>query len=1164
MGFTPEQSRAIDAQGKVIVSASAGSGKTTVMIEKIIRQIKNGVGVDEILAVTFTNKAAASMKEKLCRAIIEEINKPETTSTKRNALKTQLALVPTADISTIHSYCAKLIRSHFYLAEVDSAFRVIGGDDADGRALKNAALDELLEQGYQEQDKDEAFSHLLSVYFRKKKDRSLRKAILECYKSLRDRADYKEYLERTALGYDERLFNEVCKDLLQLFQERCKYYYELVEDEYAYFMTIESLSEKQLALCRELMAWLEEGLNAKDYFDAKRLFVQPPLTAKSTTKKDSAEKKEHVERLAFLRERVVATFKGEFKNVKSREEELENFLLTGKTAAALAKYLLRFDEKYEERKSERGVLDYNDLEHKALALLKFPEIAQELHEKYRYVFVDEYQDVNPVQEELISRLSGENLFLVGDVKQAIYGFRGSQSKFFVQTQKAFEKLGEGHSLQMSYNFRSTDAVLDAVNEQFALAMTKRVCEVDYQADGRMEKGGRYATNSGKVYVHFVDKPPKAEPNKRGVYSVKESAKPKYAQRSETADKLIQIIREEMMGHIENPSTGERRPVRYSDIAILIRKNCQEVTEQTAALADAGIPVTTATAVNICDYTEVKALIDILSLIDNAEQDIPLCSALLSAMGNLTADDLTEIRLAKYKVVDEEGKERCVGGGRFRDACKKYAQNHEDELAKKLRAFFEYFKDIRIQACMMSAGEVLAKIIADVKMEAGLLSRKSGIACLKRIRRFIEEASAFDGYSVHDFLEHLRNLDYKIDYAENGGEDSVKILTMHASKGLEYPIVLLPNLNLPFKGGTTPDVYVEEKYGLAPRAMDTKSMVQSPNLLRQLHETKAERNALADELNLYYVALTRAERTLHLIFTESLPIADVKYAKSFAEMTNFKVWEKYFMCAPSVDVAKQPRQALVGRVDEEAVAEIVRAYQWQYTHAGYENLPVKSSPTQLLSHGRYDVKQTFAAFGKVDKEDEVDEEESPTDRQLAIAEGTAYHAFLEYFDFSLLVDAEGKPVDKLLLEGLISELVAVLAQQGVQTELLSEKKLLEILSNPVFYRLQGARLYKEQQFLVSLPVKDTYAKKEGVDAALLEKEDGEQMLFQGALDLLAVGESVQIIDYKYSKSSAEALKERYKPQLDLYKLAVAKIMKMDVNAIRCSIVNIRRGFQVDMD
>lgn len=1151
MAFTPEQTRAIEAQGKVIVSASAGSGKTTVMIKKIIDVILDGGRVEDILAVTFTNKAAASMKEKLCKAMIESINDPMVSTKTRNHLKEQLAYVATADISTIHSYCAKIIRSHFYIAGVDSAFRVIGGEDADGRTLKASALDELLEEGYG--SRDESFEHLLSVYFRKKKDASLRDAILGSYKQLRDRADYRDYLKKTALGYDESVFDEVSGDLLQLFKEKCQYYYELVEDEYAFFMGMEAESPKQLDLCKELMEWLEKGAAAKDYFEARAIEI-PKLTSKSTSKKDSAEKKKHIERLAFLRDRVVAAFKNEFKTVQAREEELKNFLATGKTAAALATYLLKFDDKYAERKDERGVLDYNDLEHRALALLNIPEVAEEVRNKHQYVFVDEYQDVNPVQEEIISRLAKDNLFLVGDVKQSIYGFRGSQSKFFVQTQKRFEE-GEGKSLYMKYNFRSMDQVLDAVNDQFDLAMTKRVCEVDYLHEGRMEKGGRYETNSGKVKIHFVGKGEKEAAKKRGVYSVRDNTRPKTATISPMSERLIQIIKEELMGRIEDKETHEERFVRYSDIVILTRKAGELIAEQAAALADAGIPVTTASAVNICEYAEVKALIDILSLIDNAEQDIPLCSALLSAMGGLTADDLAEIRLAYPK---------CS----FREACKKY-KSQKDDLAKKLNDFYAYFDRIRIESCVMTVGEILSKILIDTKMEAGLLSRKSGVACLKRIRRFLEEANTFEGYCVHDFLEHLRNLDYKIEYSENGGENSVKIYTMHSSKGLDFPIVILPNLNQAFKGGTVPDVYVEEKYGLAPRAFDMEKLVQSPNLLRHLHETKEAKNSISDELNLYYVALTRAERGLHLLFTESTPVPDVKYAKSFAEMTNFDVWEKYFDLAPSVMPEKQPRQPLVSDKNGEvqtSVEEILSAYHWKYTHTGYENLPVKSSPTQLLADGKYIPQQHFIGYEKTEDEDEIEieeEEAKEEEKALAIAEGTAYHAFLERFDFSLLVDGEGKPISASLMNALVEEQLASL-EGVIQTGHLSQQKLVEILSNPVFYTLQDVILYREQQFLVSLPVKDTYAKKEGVDPILLTKEDGEEMLFQGAIDLLAVGKEVRIIDYKYSKRGAEELKTHYQPQLDLYKLAVAKIMEIDPASIRCSIVNIRRGFQVDMD
>ncbi len=1145
MAFTTEQENAIKAQGRVIVSASAGSGKTTVMIEKIIRLITSGVGVDEILAVTFTKKAAAQMKEKLANALIKAINDGDTPLSKRTALKKQLPLISGADISTIHSYCAKLIRTHFYAADIDSGFRVIGGDDADGRALKNAALDELLEEGYEAQD--EEFTHLLSVYWRKKKDAALRKIILTTYSSLRDRADYREYLANNACGYAEEDFNGVCAELLRAFQEKCKYYYELVEDENAYFASTLDGAPKQRALCDELLSWLWQYAGLTDYFAATKV-EKPELTRKSVTQKDSAEKRAHIERLAFLKDRIVEMQKKEFSTLLTREEELRNFLISGKTASALASYLLRFDEKYTALKREKGVLDYNDLEHVALSLLKNPDIAEETQKKYRYVFVDEYQDVNPVQEEIIARLSLENLFLVGDVKQSIYGFRGSRSKYFVETQKRFEKAGEkedSHSLYMRNNFRSEDKVLDAVNGLFSRIMTKQNGEIAYFPDSVMQKGGLYAPESGAVKIYFTPKPEKGKSLPRGVYSVMQHAEGEEKEALPQAKYLAQVIQDELKyGLLDNPKTGERRPVRYSDIAILSRKNGGDISKEVAELSALGLPVTATSSVNVCEFSEVKALMDILSLLDNEEQDIPLCSALLSGMGKCTADDLAEIRLA-YR------------SGSFRFACKQYAREKQDGLADKLRAFYEYFHTLRTQSSVLSAGEVLAKILADTQMEAGLLSRKNGTACLKRIRRFIEEASAFDGYSVCEFLEHLKNLDYKIEYSENGGEDSIKVLTMHASKGLEFPIVLLPNLSQKFGGGEAVDVCVEEEYGLAPRAFDSEKMLRRNTVLRRLCEEKEDRSALQDELNLYYVALTRAEQRLHLFFDERPPMPDVRYATSFAELTDFSVWEEYVVDEAIFDLEKQTRQPLLQKADEKTVAAIVEAFTWKYKHTGYENLPVKSSPTELMADGKYIPKPTFTSFGK------EDEEEIEADRGLAVREGTAYHAFLERFDFSSLIDEKGIAVEKSALAARIEETLSRINPREVEIELLSKEKLTEILSNPVFYELRDMRLYKEQQFLVFLPVKDTYAKKEGVQLPLTA-EKGEEMLFQGAIDLLAVGEEVRIIDYKYSARDGEALKTHYKPQLDLYKLAVAKILKIPAESIRCSIVNIRRGFQVDID
>ena len=1137
MGFTKEQIAAIESTGKTLVSASAGSGKTTVMIEKIIRFIKAGGNVSEILAVTFTKKAAAQMKEKLSKALIEAINESDVTLERRAFLKKQLAEVPMADISTIHAFCAKLLRTHFFAAGVDNNFRIIGSDDAEGTVLQNEALDELLEEGYE--SGDEEFSHLLSVYWRKNNDYTLRKIFVSTYDDIRSRADYREYLAKSG-DYDEQTFEEICKDLKKKLDEKCRYYRELVEDERAYFSDVEK--SPQRAICDETMGYLEEMIASPDYFSALR--VEKPAFSKNTAKKLDEGKAFHANRIKFLKERVVDSVESEQKGMGSKAEELEKFLTSARTAKALASYLLRFDEKYGRLKAERGVLDYNDLEHKALALLQGEEVRNEIRGKYAYVFVDEYQDVNPVQEAIVSAVSGENLFLVGDVKQAIYGFRGSKSKFFVEKQAQFEN-GEGENLYMSRNFRSSDKVLDAVNKQFTLAMTPRVCDVDYARGSVMERGGRYELNDGRVCVHFLPKEEKKAAERRGVYSVRSEAMlgENGSEDGESASaKLIRaVVEKELKSKYYDPDKGEYRNVQYSDIAVLSRKK-KGLIEKTVEALSESIPVTAASAVNICEFSEIKTLMDLLSLVDNAEQDVPLCSALLSAVGNCNADDLASVRLAYPKEYA------------FRNACKKYAAEKSDETAEKLRKFYAYFEELRTLSRVLDAGELLLRVLSDTRMEADLLTRINGVAALKRIHRFIEEATTPEPLCVHEFLDRLRDLNYEIDYSENGGENSVKVLTMHSSKGLEYPIVILDNLSESFTRRGAPDeVYVEEKYGLAPFAFNGERMIKSGTVLRRLHERREGESSRSDSLNLYYVALTRAKYGLHMIFKDRTLMADVKYAQSFADFTDFSAWQAYIVDDDAFEVPVQDRDPLVFRPDETLARKIMGAFTWQYPFHGYENLPVKSSATQLLTPLATEPQDTRQLFD----EGESYETKGETSKET----GVAYHAFLENFDFDLLYREDGEKRSREELGALVEEM----RNEGgmVEMKLLSSDKLVDILSNSAFARLRGKRLYKEQQFLVSLPVRDTYAKREDADPILAQGE--EEMIYQGAIDLLAIGEDgeTQIIDYKFSKGSAAYLRAHYRPQLELYRQAAAKILRIPPEKIRCSIINIYHGFEVDI-
>ena len=1148
MAFTVEQQTAIDSKGKVIVSASAGSGKTTVMIEKIIQLILGGASVSDILAVTFTRKAASQMKDKLKRELIKAINSDGVSEEKRKILKEQLSLVPSADISTIHSFCAKLIRSHFFDAGVAGDFKIIAGDDADGIALKNRALDKMLEDAFSE-DKSGDFFKLLSAYWRKKSDKTLREIFLSLYPTIRGRTDYKEVLERSG-NYTEADFEAVCDGLMSLLKEKCEYYASIAEEYEYYFKNNNGKQSEEFS--RTLKEGFLEIASAPDYFTAIQTKKRP--TSKERAGKHTQEYVQKINEVLYLRDKKYDELFKEFAKIGSLEEEKQVFLNSGAVASALGKYLLRFDEEYSALKRERNLLDYNDLEYLSLSLLSDEKILAEIRGRYTHVFVDEYQDVNPVQEKLLTLVGDKNVFLVGDVKQAIYGFRGSKSKYFSEKQTEYAKTG-GASLQLSKNFRSSDKVLDAVNAQFVSIMTSEACNVDYARGSVMQKGGGYPENSGRVVAHiFEDRNAEQEVKEKleriiPVYSVREATRPKKRESIETARAIKTIIDEEVGQEFYDLEEKTTRKVRYSDIVVLTRKTVGEIKDITLELSELGVPVASSAAVNICEYSEVKTLIDILSLLDNEEQDIPLVTALLSTMGGLDVNNLTDIRLA-YK------SEKT-----FRAACKRYAVEQKDRISAKLNRFYDFYKRLRTLSAVSSVGEVLSALLSETQMEAEILARENGVGCLNRVRRFVTESVCPEPLTLHEFLTRLKNLDYTIEYAESSGENSVQILTMHSSKGLEYPVVIV-NATESFNGKSRSEVVVDEQYGIVTSSYDSAKMIKRGTILRKLYEDKKKRESIGDDLNLYYVAMTRAKYALHLLFKERPLISDVLYARSYAELTDFSVWEDYIRYGVEDIIPKQDREVEGGKPNEELVDKITSAYEWEYIYKGGENLSVKNSATSIMnavkafSNDEYATETIFQ-----ENEDQFEWKGKRIGKEV----GIAYHAFLEKFDFSKIKGAGTR-------ESLLSVVEATLLdweKKGVLSAetiaLLSKEQLVEILLLPIFDKITSATLYKEQQFLASLPIRLIPALMQRIPKDSSASMLNEELLFQGAIDLLAVfGDGkAWIIDYKFSVKDQETLKNEYSPQLSLYKKAVARILKINEEDISCSIVNLLRGFEVSL-
>ncbi|MFR1984131.1 MAG: 3'-5' exonuclease [Christensenellaceae bacterium] len=397
-----------------------------------------------------------------------------------------------------------------------------------------------------------------------------------------------------------------------------------------------------------------------------------------------------------------------------------------------------------------------------------------------------------------------------------------------------------------------------------------------------------------------------------------------AEASTYAKQIRHIIESERNARWYDPDDGVFKRVEYSDIAVLSRKKSGRITEVIAALSDEGIPVTASAAVNICDYPEIKALEDILSLIDNAEQDIPLCSALLSAMGDMTAEDLSAIRLA---YPDKRF---------FRECCRAYSAEKKDEIAHKLNGFYAYFEKVRALAAVADAGEILSKILSETHMEARLLSRDNGAGCLKRIHRFIAETLEPEPLTVHEFLDRLRALGGRIEYSENGGENAVRVLTMHASKGLEYPVVILDDLSVLFHGAARDEVLFDEEFGLAPRCYRRENMTVCGTLLRRLCERKGRRMRQGRAESLLCGDDARKIRSPHDVYGRP-PAPDARYARSFADFVDFSVWEKYISEEELFELPYQERTALVTRPDSELTDSIVKAFSWEYPFKGTERL-----------------------------------------------------------------------------------------------------------------------------------------------------------------------------------------------------------------------------------
>ncbi len=1106
--LTEMQARAIGLkEGNALVSASAGSGKTFVMISRVTELILNGYAdVDEILCVTFTSKAAAEMKQKLLNKLNSVLLDENLSDEKRDLIYKQLELLPAADISTVHAFCKNLLTEFFYKAGLDASFSV--ADDKESEILVNRAIGRLFDDLYEQ--KNAELELLTSLYFKKRSDNDLKKRIIKIYNELITERSPEEIMSRGEFYYTdagvEQIIKSVLEEVSQTSEELC-----------AELEKIRTRTEPEGKLnnfCAEISAYLKFFVINDDYDEfchtAKSVSLRFPVKSKKDG--DSEEVREE------LRAFYYGSFKPFIEVVQSLcgEEKEEEFLRAQKAMSvykALCFLVNKFAEYYASEKREENLVDFSDLEHLTLKLLADDELREEISSRYKYVFADEYQDTNGVQEALLNGVSRGNLFMVGDVKQSIYNFRGCNPNIFADKLEQYESGQGGTALSLDKNFRSAAPVLNAVNNVFSSVMTKRFGRVDYKS-APMSAGGAYPVGEGEASAFFVcpEKSEKVLPS--GVYGVtkhlsvlRDSAG--FAEGRLAAKIILEVVGQEMF----DVKTQKTRKIEFGDCAVLLRNTKGSGDKFVNELMRAGIPVAASSRKSIGDYPEIAFLTDLLRLIGCFNQDIPLVAVLKSPVGKICEGELLKIRQA-------------YPHGTFCEAYRSYLAEKEDDLAKKLAEFEEYMGKIRLLSSFLPCDELLQTIIREKQIDLEYLSMRLGEQKLERINLFIDAVGA-KKRTVQEFLPLMDKTveGLSLEYSD---ENAVKIMSIHASKGLEFPVVILGGVN---KKYNTEDVHsdmlIDKKYGLALKLNDLTDGKVKETLFRRFVRYKKLLALREDEARLFYVALTRAENRLIITGTARekdgeviLPIksehlfTDGMFSSSFCDLLaqsdlsvtvsadDFEILQK-----------KQTEQVLVGKADEELKQKIKRNLSYVYPFAAEQNVSVKRSVTSA------------AHF---DEEGLPPFEYAPIYGATDEKTGTAYHKYLQLCDFSAPPETE------------VNRLIAAHLLNPDEVSLIKIERLNAIMKMPVFKQLEGYSLYKEQPFTAFLP------------ASLTERDysGSEEVLVQGIIDLLAVrGDQAVIVDYKFSAlSRSEDLIARYQKQLRLYALAVEKVLKKRVTGL----------------
>lgn len=876
MKWTKEQQEAIEIRNKnILVSAAAGSGKTAVLVERIKQLILGDqTALDRMLIVTFSNAAASEMREKIVSAIsdeLEETAKEPSAASKAAFLREQLNLIHRANISTFHAFAMEVIRRYFYLIDIEPNFKIC--DEAQKTILQAEAMEQLFSNRFEASNQD--FLRFLNQFASTKNDNGVKDMIDEAHRFIQSIPDSFSWLREKAEELcvsrerfeESAAFAEIRNDIkrnLTLAEGCFLRAGDLIENQ-----GVSSLIPKN-KLETDCLAELCEGFKSLSFDEFGMLISGTKFQTYTAAKAEKESYEEIKEAVSALRDQGKSLVKKLIVQYFSRplDSFTEDLAKTCDDARYLCGLVEEFDSLYKERKRKKGLIDFNDIEHYALAVLSREEAAAEYRQKFDYIFIDEYQDSNIVQETLIGKIKRDNnLFMVGDVKQSIYKFRLAEPEIFIGKYEAFKaaKRETDIKLDLNKNFRSKKNIIAAVNDIFRQIMSKDLAGLEYDDAAALYQGSPYeGERNYPVDLYLVDESQSVDASlDEEIREMKKAEIEAYA--------AAQIISEAKGSLIYDGKKGIERPLENRDIVILLRgaKGYAEIYYE--ALLQEGIPSFIDTSDGYFDTMEIEVFLNLLRVIDNGKQDIPLLSILRSPIFGFSMEELILIRLH-----NKEGAYHQVFR-EFASFSEQYESWSEEAifLAKKCKGAVDQIRSWKQQATFMPLEDFLWMLIRETGYYEYIGGIPGGGQRQANLRALVDKAVQFQSsqmkglFSFINYIEAIRKRKVPMGQVKLLGEndDVVRIMTIHKSKGLEFPMVLTGGLGKRFnRDSDTYQISLHKDIGLGLRYVDKENSCYKKTIIQTVIDQRKRRESLAEELRILYVAFTRAMDKLVLLGT----------------------------------------------------------------------------------------------------------------------------------------------------------------------------------------------------------------------------------------------------------------------------------------------------------